>query len=119
MRGRSRQDGPVSEGQGPGPVATVDALDDDIRLLGRILGDVIREQSGVEAFDLVEQVRRTAVGLRRAGDPDPAPLVALLDGLSPERALVVIRAFSFFSFLANIAEDAVYAAAAEDIRHET
>jgi phosphoenolpyruvate carboxylase len=86
--------------------ATADALDDDIRLLGRILGDVIREQSGVEAFDLVEQVRRTAVGLRRAGDPDPAPLVALVDGLSPERALVVIRAFSFFSFLANIAEDA-------------
>ena len=91
-------DGPV--------VTTTDALDDDIRLLGRILGDVIREQAGGELFDLVEQVRRTAVGLRRAGDPDPAPLVALLDGLSPERALVVIRAFSFFSFLANIAEDA-------------
>jgi phosphoenolpyruvate carboxylase len=83
-----------------------DALDDDIRLLGRILGDVIREQAGTDLFDLVEQVRRTAVGLRRAGDPDPTPLVEVLDGLSPERALVVIRAFSFFSFLANIAEDA-------------
>ena len=33
-------------------------LIDDIRLLGRILGDVIREQEGVEAYELVEQVRK-------------------------------------------------------------
>ena len=36
-------------------------LVDDIRLLGRILGDVIREQEGEAAFDLVERVRKLSV----------------------------------------------------------
>ena len=37
-------------------------LVEDIRLLGRILGDVIREQEGKEAFELVERVRQLSVG---------------------------------------------------------
>ncbi len=40
----------------------------DIRLLGRILGDVIREQEGVAAFDLIEQVRQLSVAFRRDAD---------------------------------------------------
>ncbi len=38
-------------------------LVEDIRLLGRILGDVIREQEGVPAFELVENVRKLSGGL--------------------------------------------------------
>ena len=45
-------------------------LIDDIRLLGRILGDVIREQEGVEAYELVEQVRRTAIQFARHNHPE-------------------------------------------------
>ncbi|NBY33133.1 MAG: hypothetical protein EBQ68_03545, partial [Betaproteobacteria bacterium] len=41
---------------------------DDIRWLGRILGDVIREQEGEAAFGLVEQIRRLSVAFRRDAD---------------------------------------------------
>jgi len=40
----------------------------DIRLLGRILGDVIREQEGAPAFELVEQIRQLSVAFRRNAD---------------------------------------------------
>ncbi|MDO8442232.1 MAG: hypothetical protein Q7S97_13770, partial [Polaromonas sp.] len=39
-------------------------LVEDIRLLGRILGDVIREQEGVAAYELIEQVRKLSVAFR-------------------------------------------------------
>ena len=47
-------------------------LVDDIRLLGRILGDVIREQEGEAAFELVERVRQL-VGRLPAASATPAP----------------------------------------------
>ena len=81
-------------------------LVDDIRLLGRILGDVIREQEGKDAFELVEQVRRLAVAYRLKRDARAGrALDRLLTSLSGERTVSVIRAFSYFSHLANIAED--------------
>src|SRR6185436_17003523 len=49
-------------------------LRDDTRLLGRLLGDVLREQCGVAGFERVEAVRQTAVRFRRAGLRD-APAV--------------------------------------------
>jgi phosphoenolpyruvate carboxylase len=78
----------------------------DIRLLGRILGEVIREQEGAEAFELVERIRKLSVAFRRDADQhaDHA-LKALLKTLSGEQALRVIRAFTYFSHLANLAED--------------
>ena len=80
-------------------------LDADIRLLGRVLGDVIRAQAGVPVFELIERVRRASVGSRMMGrDPADELSVALRD-LDIDDALHVIRAFSWFSFLANIAED--------------
>jgi len=81
-------------------------LRDDIRLLGRILGDTVREQAGVGVFDTVEQIRRNAVRFHRNEDVlARAALAATLNGLPPAEALQIIRAFSFFSHLANIAED--------------
>jgi phosphoenolpyruvate carboxylase len=77
---------------------------DDVRLLGRVLGRVIREQAGDQVFALVEQVRRLAVLHRREGR-SAAELVTILDGLDPDDAIHVIRAFSWFSLLANTAED--------------
>ena len=44
-------------------------LKDDIRLLGRILGDTLREQEGEDTFQLIERIRQTAIRFRREGDP--------------------------------------------------
>ncbi|MDP3797315.1 MAG: phosphoenolpyruvate carboxylase [Polaromonas sp.] len=81
-------------------------LVEDIRLLGRILGDVIREQEGVTAYELIEQVRKLSVAFRRDADQEAdKALKKLLKGLSGEQTVSVIRAFTYFSHLANLAED--------------
>ncbi len=78
----------------------------DIRLLGRILGDTVREQEGEAVFDVVERVRQTAVRFARDGDPAArAELAALLDPLPGDTTQAVVRAFSYFLQLTNIAED--------------
>ena len=79
---------------------------DDIRLLGRILGEVIREQEGDAAYELVERVRRLSVAYRHKHDARAGrDLDRLLKGLSIDQTVSVIRAFTYFSHLANIAED--------------
>ena len=81
-------------------------LVDDIRLLGRILGDVIREQEGKSAFELIEQIRQLSVAFRRHDDRKAdQELKKLLKKLSGEQTVSVIRAFTYFSHLANLAED--------------
>ncbi|AMW06201.1 phosphoenolpyruvate carboxylase [Gemmatimonas phototrophica] len=81
-------------------------LRDDIRLLGRLLGDAVRDQEGEATFDLVEQTRQAAVRFAREGRAeDRARLHALLDTLPPATMLSVVRAFAYFLQLANIAED--------------
>jgi phosphoenolpyruvate carboxylase len=81
-------------------------LVEDIRLLGRILGDVIREQEGKEAFELIERVRQLSVAYRLKSDAQAGrSLDRLLKNLSGDQTVSVIRAFSYFSHLANIAED--------------
>ena len=81
-------------------------LRDDVRLLGRILADTLREQEGEESFQLVDSVRRAAVRFSRTQDErDGEALEQMLDALSPTETLAVVRAFSYFSQLSNIAED--------------
>ena len=83
-----------------------DRLALEIRLLGALLGQVIAEQAGVELLDLVERVRRTTIRLRREDDPaEREALAALLAGLDLDRAEVVIRAFSLYFRLVNLAEE--------------
>ncbi|QJC55483.1 Phosphoenolpyruvate carboxylase [Polaromonas vacuolata] len=81
-------------------------LVEDIRLLGRLLGDVIREQEGVAAYELIEQVRTLSVAFRRDADPQTDKILKkLLKSLSGDQTVSVIRAFTYFSHLANLAED--------------
>ena len=81
-------------------------LVEDIRLLGRILGDVIREQEGREAYELIERIRTLSVAYRIKRDAVAGrELSRLLANLSGDVAVSVIRAFSYFSHLANLAED--------------
>lgn len=81
-------------------------LREDIRLLGRLLGDTLREQEGEKTFELIEAVRQNAIRFRRDQDLQAREeLVATLDRLSHYATIAVVRAFSYFSQLANIAED--------------
>jgi phosphoenolpyruvate carboxylase len=82
------------------------ALVDDIRLLGRILGEVLREQEGKDAYELIERVRQLSVAYRLKQDASAGRVLdRLLKNLSADQTVTVIRAFSYFSHLANIAED--------------
>ena len=93
------------------PIAPEDAekdapLRDDIRLLGRILGDTVRQQEGAEVYGIVERIRTASIRFHRDNEPSARrELAATLDSLDAEQTFAIVRAFSYFSHLANIAED--------------
>ena len=81
-------------------------LREDIRLLGRILGDTVRDQEGADVFDLVERIRQTSIRFHRDEDRQARrELETILDGMSISETVRIVRAYSYFSHLANIAED--------------
>src|SRR6266436_9414076 len=90
-------------------VAAIEAdarLREDIRLLGRILGDTVRDQEGADVFDLVERIRQTSIRFHRDEDRlARRELETTLDSMSISETVRIVRAFSYFSHLANIAED--------------
>src|SRR3977135_1587748 len=90
-------------------IAAIEAdarLREDIRLLGRILGDTVRDQEGADVFDLVERIRQTSIRFHRDDDrPARRELEIILDSMSTSETVRIVRAFSYFSHLANIAED--------------
>jgi len=78
----------------------------DIRLLGRILGETVRQHAGGHVFDLIERIRKT--GLRFYRDADKAArkeLNAMISGLDNRQVTAIIRAFGYFAHLSNLAED--------------
>jgi phosphoenolpyruvate carboxylase len=79
-------------------------LREDRRLLGRLLGEVIRDQAGAEALERIERIRQAAVTFRKE-NTSQAELDRLLNALDLDQTMDVVRAFSFFSHLLNIAED--------------
>lgn len=81
-------------------------LREDIRLLGRLLGDTVRSQEGEEVFNLVEAIRQTSIQFHRKNEAGAKrDLEDILKRLSAEQAVLVLRAFSYFLQFANIAED--------------
>jgi phosphoenolpyruvate carboxylase len=94
-------------------------LTEDIRLLGRLLGDTIRAYEGEAAFRQVEEIRQLAVASRRMEDTAARESLArTLDALTTDQAVAVVRAFSYFSLLANIAEDRHHVRRSRDFRRE-
>src|SRR5688572_7420860 len=85
------------------------ALRQETRYLGRVLGQVLRDQTGIEGYERIERIRQEAVGFRRAGSADAQAvrirLEAQLNALSRDQTLDVVRAFSYFLHLLNVAED--------------
>jgi phosphoenolpyruvate carboxylase len=81
-------------------------LRDDIRLLGRLLGDTVRAQEGDAIYDLVETIRQTSIRFHRDGDEAARhELETILARLTPAQSVQIVRAYSYFSHLSNIAED--------------
>lgn len=81
-------------------------LIEDIRLLGKILGDIVREQEGDAVFNLVERIRKLSVSFHRESNQTAnKDLTRILKGLTSDHAMKVLRAFTYFSHLANLAED--------------
>ncbi len=79
-------------------------LREDRRLLGRLLGEVIRSQAGDAALERIERIRQTAVRFHRE-ERSRAELERELNALDLNETLQLVRAFSYFSHLLNIAED--------------
>lgn len=86
------------------PASATEPLRDDIRLLGGILGDVVRDQAGDEVFELVEAARVASFRIRRS-EMDRADLAERFAAVETADLLPVARAFSHFGLLANLAED--------------
>jgi|CXWL01.1.fsa_nt_gi phosphoenolpyruvate carboxylase len=85
------------------------ALREETRYLGRVLGQVLRDQTGIEGYERIERIRQEAVGFRRAGTAEAqavrARLESQLNALTRDQTLDVVRAFSYFLHLLNVAED--------------
>ncbi len=82
------------------------SLKANIRYLGQVLGETILAKDGQAIFDLIENIRKAAVKFHRENDQDATLLLEkLLKNLSPQQTISVVRAFSYFKHLVNIAED--------------
>jgi phosphoenolpyruvate carboxylase len=80
------------------------ALRDDVHALGALVGEILREQGGAALLDLVEQDRVCAIR-RRDGDPQAGiELSARVQGRPPAAARDLVRAFSTWFQVVNIAE---------------
>lgn len=81
-------------------------LRDDVRWLGKMLGEVLIEQEGHAFYELVESVRKTAIKLRQQhSDKLEAEFVKKIRSLKIDRATKLIRAFTVYFQLVNLAED--------------
>ena len=90
------------------PAELDEALRVDVRVLGDLLGEVLRQQAGPDVYETVERIREQGKALREphASERDPAlaELYAIVEALPPEKVREVVRAFSLFLTLANTAE---------------
>src|SRR5690242_6782140 len=100
-------DAPPSPRPAAARAEPIDRLRNDVHLIGGLVGEVLREQGGPDLFDAVERLRTTAIALRSDGDSDPAREAALLawvDAQPTDRLLQLVRAFSVYFHLINLAE---------------
>ena len=85
----------------------LDRLRANVRMLGDLVGEIIREQAGQRIFGLVEYVRGAAIALRSAAVPDPAQEAALLRWAQAQSTAdlgQIVRAFTVYFHMINLAE---------------
>ena len=93
-----------AEPKGIGSAGARDPLAREVKLMGALLGQVIGEQEGPALFELVEQLRRTAIR-RRAADEAPTDRSSNIEGRPLAELLAVARAFTAYFLLINLAEE--------------
>jgi phosphoenolpyruvate carboxylase len=77
----------------------------EVRRLGRLLGDVIREQEGEDLFSRIEAIRRNSVATSKDRTTVDTSVAAMLDKLAPKEVVKFVTAFTYFLHLVTIAED--------------
>ena len=86
-------------------VQQIDApLREDVRLLGNLLGETLKEHAGQDLFNQVEQIRALSKGARDGQVEAEKQLEQLLSSLDDHEILPLTRAFTHFLNFANIAE---------------
>ncbi|HVO39727.1 MAG TPA: phosphoenolpyruvate carboxylase [Spirochaetia bacterium] len=80
-------------------------LGPEIHFLGKVLGEVIREQAGISLYDIEEEIRLGARARREGREGAEAALLSRVRGMSAEQARLVVRAFTIFFDCANLSED--------------
>ncbi len=82
------------------------ALRARVRLFGNLLGEVLKEQTGQQAFDTIETLRRGFIRLRKKHNPKlHARLMTQIRTLDPQTINMVVRAYGLYFNLVNIAEE--------------
>lgn len=89
----------------PAKEDTFDLLRAEVDLLGRLLGEAIRAVSGERFFALVEEVRLLSKARRQGDEGARATLLKRVEGLSLEEAEALVRAFTHYFHLVNLAEE--------------
>ncbi|MBM5573345.1 phosphoenolpyruvate carboxylase [Deefgea sp. CFH1-16] len=89
------------------PIAEKDQpLKRDLDLLAALLSDTIREQAGAATAEQIEAIRQLAFRYVQGHEPDAGKALARsLSILDMPTTMALVRAFSYFSHLSNIAED--------------
>jgi len=80
-------------------------INQDVRELGELLGDVLEAQSSTEAFEIVERTRVASIEYRRGDAETREEVGRTLDRLNPEMQDIVARAFTTYFELINLAEE--------------
>ena len=79
-------------------------LRDDVRILGTLVGDLLRDQGGEDLFELVENARQRSIRRRENNEKPGEELAELVKNLDLDLAMEVIRAFSTYFQMVNTAE---------------
>jgi phosphoenolpyruvate carboxylase len=95
----------IRTGMRTGEAISTRSISDDVYLLAGLLGEVIQSLAGEEAFALEEDVRALAKDLRRKGASAGQELDAVIQGADTDDLRMLIRAFTNYFQLVNLAED--------------
>ncbi len=90
----------------PDTFALNDKLTTQIHELGKLLGEVLIEQEGIEIYNYVEELRRLTKDFRAGTGADSIPLITdCVNKLSVEQAAKIVKAFSIYFILVNAADE--------------
>jgi len=87
-------------------IVNVETLQDQVRIVGNLLGEVLKEQEGEDVFEAVEYLRQGYISLRHQDDDQKRQgLMAFIEKLDSDKLRQVTRAFNVFYVLSNIVEE--------------